>query len=271
MRTKGSYINELPAIIKIMSSFIWNREFQDAYDEPYEYPAQEQFHREAETIISKLKDSLSKFNGAFSRDDNSKNKAVWMLVTDAVDALIDCLEALKNKKHRISSRMYRDVIETLDLACYFMTNTKESNTNLIKWYSDEVIPNRVFRDYLKKTVGEEKALEKASYYSTLSKFTHRTYFTLIKSYVLRADNTIGYDNFQVSDTLVLPHTIAIYYVYVAELIKTFLNQLSAVELISQEEIKKIWEDSMETYSEPRRFKSARQVFIEHQKANKDNE
>jgi hypothetical protein len=94
---------------------------------------------------------------------------------------------------------------------------------------------------------------------------------LIKSYVLRADNTIGYDNFQVSDTLVLPHTIAIYYVYVAELIKTFLNQLSAVELISQEEIKKIWEDSMETYSEPRRFKSARQVFIEHQKANKDNE
>ncbi len=91
-------------------------------------------------------------------------KAARILVDGALDSLIDFMASVKDKKHRIAGKMYRDVIETLALAAYFNVDNQVSNKNLAKWYKDEVIPNRVYSDFVKRTIGEIKAKEKSESY-----------------------------------------------------------------------------------------------------------
>ena len=42
-----------------MPSFVWDRDTEDAWNEPYEYGGQEQFHREATKILGLLKKQYS--------------------------------------------------------------------------------------------------------------------------------------------------------------------------------------------------------------------
>lgn len=50
----------------IMTSFIWGRPPQEAYENPYEYEAQEQFSREASVVTSELFAYLMKRNGKYN-------------------------------------------------------------------------------------------------------------------------------------------------------------------------------------------------------------
>jgi len=243
-----------------MPSFIWTRSLEDAFDEPYEYPAQEQFIREAETVLTKFKEELSNYDMQFTTTDKSIKKVVWMLVNDASDSLKDCLLSIKEKRHKIAGKMYRDVIETLDLAAYFNTDTVESNKHLTKWYTDEVIPNRVYRDYVKKTIGENEAKEKSEAYSDFSKFTHRTYHTLLFGYGAGVDKKIYYDGYKDNDILIQPTTISMYYVYLRHLILIFSLELSKLGLMDSLKIDEIWEGSLEKESTPRRFISPKEVY-----------
>jgi hypothetical protein len=252
-----------------MPSFIWTRSLEDAFDEPYEYPAQEQFIREAETVLTKFKEELSKYDMQFVTTDKSAKRAVWMLVNDASDSLTDCLLSIKDKRHKIAGKMYRDVIETLDLAAYLNTDTVESNKHLTKWYNDELIPNRVYRDYIKKTKGENEAKEKSEVYSDFSKFTHRTYHTLLFGYGVGVDNKMYYDGYKDNDILIQPTTISMYYVYLRHLIFIFSLELSKLGLIDSMKIDKIWEASLEKESAPRRFISPKEVFEKMKKGKKE--
>lgn len=243
-----------------MPSFIWTRSLEDAFDEPYEYPAQEQFIREAETLLTKFKEDLSNYDMQFTTLDRSIKKAIWILVNDAADSLTDCLISIRDKKHRIAGKMYRDVIETLDLAAYFNTDNIDSNKYLTKWYEDEVVPNRVYRDYIKRTIGETKAKEKSESYSDFSKFTHRTYHTLLFGYGQGVDNKMYYDGYKDNDILVQPTTISMYYVYLRHLILIFSLELSKLGLVDSKRIDEIWADSLEKESVPRRFLSPKEVF-----------
>lgn len=243
-----------------MPSFIWTRSLDDAFEDPYEYGAQEQFLREAETLLTKFNEQLSKFDMHFTTLDRSKEKAVWMLVNDALDSLIDCLASIKDKKHRVAGKMYRDVIETLDLAAYFNVDNQESNKNLAKWYEDEIIPNRVYRDFVKRTIGEIEAKEKSESYSDFSKFTHRTYHTLLFSYGQGVDNKIYYDGFKDNDILIQPTTISSYLVYLQHLIFIFSLELSKLGLIDIKRIDEIWSESLENESAQRRFMSRDDVL-----------
>lgn len=38
-----------------MPSFVWDRDTEEAWSEPYEYGGQEQFHREAYKVLSLIK------------------------------------------------------------------------------------------------------------------------------------------------------------------------------------------------------------------------
>ena len=154
-----------------------------------------QFIREADILLTKFKDELSKYDMQFTTPDRTIKKAVWILVNDAADSLTDCLLSIKDKRHRIAGKMYRDVIETLDLAAFFSADNPDSNKHLTKWYEDEVIPNRAYRDYIKKTIGETEAKEKSESYSDFSKFTHRTYHTLLFGYGKGVDNKMYYDGY----------------------------------------------------------------------------
>lgn len=243
-----------------MPSFIWTRSLEDTFDEPYEYPAQEQFIREADTLLARFKEELAKYDMQFTTHDRTTKKAVWILVNDASDSLTDCLFSIKEKKHRIAGKMYRDVIETLDLAAFFGADNTDSNKHLTKWYEDEVIPNRVYRDYVKKTIGETEAKEKRESYSDFSKFTHRTYHTLLFGYGQGVDNKMYYDGYKDNDILIQPTTISMYYVYLRHLILIFSLELSKLGLVDSGRIDDIWEQSLEKDSAPRRFISPREVF-----------
>lgn len=241
-------------------SFIWTRSLEDAFDEPYEYPAQEQFMREAETALTKFKDALSKYDMQFTALDRTIKKAVWILVNDAADSLTDCLLSIKDKKHRIAGKMYRDVIETLDLAAYFNADNVDSNKHLTHWYKDEVIPNRIYRDYIRRTIGENEAKEKSESYSDFSKFTHRTYYTLLFGYGQGVGHKMYYDGYKDNDILIQPTTISMYYVYLRHLILIFSRELSKLGLIESKRIDEIWTESLEKESVPRRFISPKEVF-----------
>lgn len=62
-----------------MPSFVWERDTEDAWNEPYEYEGQAQFLREATQIVSFLKNHYSKKNMYFDRDEESLEKAVWLI------------------------------------------------------------------------------------------------------------------------------------------------------------------------------------------------
>ena len=70
-----------------MPSFIWQRDPQEAMDNPYEYPAQEQFSKEAGKILARFFEELSNNDLQFKVDDKSVKKAIWMLYNDALSGL----------------------------------------------------------------------------------------------------------------------------------------------------------------------------------------
>ena len=158
-----------------MTSFIWGRSPQEAYENPYEYEAQNQFAREAEVVVYEFFEFIMKKNGQYSRDDRSSEKAVWMLFVDGIETIRDCLKLIKSKDHRLACRLFRDVVETIDLATYFSSSDKDRDKHLNNWYDNEVIPNRVFRNFIADTAGEIFSRAYKNIYSDLSKLNHRTY------------------------------------------------------------------------------------------------
>jgi hypothetical protein len=236
-----------------MPSIVWNRHPEEAYLNPYEYDAQEQFVREARKLLKSLFVFYDRFNLTFSCDDRSLRKSIWMLQIDALDSLRDCLEALTLKKHRTAGRLFRDVIETLDLAAYLHSGSPAAQVNLQKWYDDEVIPHRKYRDHIRKTLGEKPADERRDFYSQLSKFTHRTYRALLKGYSLGGGDLMVYDSHHASGSLVLPQTIAGFYAILADLIALFCHEACVRGVLTLPEVDQARKASLEVETFPRQF------------------
>lgn len=236
-----------------MPSLVWGRSPQEAYDNPYEYEAQDQFAREAKLLLKHMNTAFQKYSMRFHREDHSIKKAVWMLQLDALDSLKDALDALVNKKHRVASKLFRGIVETLDLAEYFHMNSNKSNRQLEKWYNDKVIPNSLYRDFIKETKGIKAKEEKTYYHSTLSKIIHRTYKVLLYGYGLGAGDMIWHDGYKNSGLLILPQTISMYFTVLADLILNFLREASVRGILSEKEVKEAIVESLETKTVPRRF------------------
>ena len=236
-----------------MSSFVWGRNPEEAYANPYEYEAQEQFVLEARLLLDKFSDALNPRQLRFGRDERTVQKAVWMLQVDALGSLREALELLFEKRHRSAARHFRDVVETMDLATYFRSGTPESNRHLEQWYDDEVIPHRITRDFLQRTQGADAAQARRRYYANLSKFTHRTYRALLKSYSLGRDDYLVSDNWSKLGLLVLPQTIAAYLAILAALISEFSDALKSCGLVSVAVVDAAWRDGLERCTVARRF------------------
>lgn len=236
-----------------MPSFVWDRKIDEAYLEPYEYGGQEQFSREAREVLKRLKEHYSEKNRTFTRDGKTVEKAVWLLQVDGLEALNDALGLVDSKKHRIASRLFRDTVETLDMSEYFMFGEKEAKKDLEKWYENEVIPHRRFRNFIKKSYGKEHSDNLSSLYSDLSKYTHRTYRAITTSYILGRKDFLVYDGFRDSDTLVLPHIISFSYALLAALVKRFIDIAERTKQLEKYAIKNIWIESLEEETVPRRF------------------
>ena len=243
-----------------MTSIVWGRDPQDAYDEPYEYDAQEQFVREARALLRRLYVQLNSDRHSYTVEDTSRQKAVWLLVMDALDALRDCLTALIRKEHRVAGRLFRDVTETMDLAVFFHSGDAKSDGALKRWYADEIVQHSQYRDFVERTRGEVEKKHLAEHYSKLSRFTHRSYRTILHGYVRGRENRLGHDrSHQLSratddeSILVLPQTISMYYAVLASIIIEFTSELPELDLVTPEDVGEAFDNSLELSSAPRRF------------------
>jgi hypothetical protein len=237
-----------------MPSFVWERDPSEAYQEPYEYGAQEQFTREATAVVARLKSIYEVHNHSFTVNDHSTRRAVWMLQVDALSALSDAIELLKEKRFRVASRLFRDVVETLDASYYFALGGDAATGNLKKWYANQVIGHRVFRDFVRQYLGPERAEHLRSLYTDFSKYTHRTFHVLGMSYLRGRDSTAVYDGFRSNESFyVLPHVISFAYAVMGGLVKRFVRFSVDTGQISEHEEKDLWASCLEKETVARKF------------------
>jgi hypothetical protein len=237
-----------------MPSFVWSRDPSEAFLEPYEYGGQEQFAREAVAVIAYLMKHYDTPESRFPVSDTSRRRAVWMLQVDALSALSDAVELLEEKRFRIVSRLFRDVVETLDASYYFALAGEAASKNLHKWYQNEVISHRIFRDFVQRHHGPAEAENLRNLYSDLSKYTHRTFHALSMSYLLGCGETAVYDGFRPKASFyVLPHVVSFAYAMLAGLIKRFVRfAVDTGQMTAAAEVA-LWEACLETETVPRRF------------------
>ncbi|MEB2621393.1 hypothetical protein [Pseudomonas sp. YuFO8] len=236
-----------------MPSFVWDRDTEDAWNEPYEYGGQEQFHREAFKVLLSIKSHYAEKDMHYDRDEKTLDKAIWLIQIDALEALVDALQLTEEKRHRVASRLFRDAVETMDISAYFYFAGDSARKDLEKWYNNEVIPHRVFREFIKKFECQDKAKNLSGLYSDLSKYTHRTHSAITKSYLLGRNNKIAYDGFSESGFRVLPHVISLSYAIIAALIKRFITIAENTQQIDSAKVRDIWSISLEEETVPRRF------------------
>jgi len=236
-----------------MPSFVWERDINDAWNEPYEYEGQEQFHREASKALSLVKSHYAEKDMHFDRDEETLDKAIWLIQLDALEALVDALKLTEEKRHRIASRLFRDAVETMDISAYFYLAGDKAKKDLKKWYQNEVIPHKTFRNFIKDFECPDKAKGLSVLYSDLSKYTHRTHGAITKSYLLGRNNKIAYDGFSESGFRVLPHVISLSYAIIAILVKRFITIAEYTQQIDSEKTRSIWSEALEQETVPRRF------------------
>jgi hypothetical protein len=242
-------------------SFVWNRDPQEAYENPYEYDANEQFMREAKRLLIRLYRLLYSDDHRYTRDERTTEKAVWLLQMDALDSLRDSLAALEKKHHRVAGKLFRTAIESMDLAAYFAQAGAEGRTHLEQWYDDDFVPHRVYRNFIGRTEGAEAEEQARRHYQNLSRFTHRTYRAIMDGYSLGGEDRLVHDavamlhgNYEESTTfLVLPHTMSAYFAVLANLILIFSDELARRGMVPAKEVQDAWKESLEVESVPRRF------------------
>lgn len=165
-----------------MPSAVWTRTTEEAYDFPYAYEAQKQFLQEAEAILAAARTLLLQLNMKFSIEDHSIEKATWMLQFDALDALADALFLFRENRPSAAGRMFRDVLDTLDVAEHFTRGGEGSRNDLAKWYADDFVKHARARESAGQERGEAAKKAMADEYGDFSRFVHRTYRILQRSY-----------------------------------------------------------------------------------------
>lgn len=264
-----------------MPSHVWSLSPEEAVDRPYEYEVRAQFLREANALLPRVYRLLNGSPNQFTLEDQSKEKAVWLLCMEALDCLRDSLVALEEKRHRIPSRLLRTTHEVLDLARYFhgTGDSQDGQRKLAAWYRDTIIDHREFRKWIEAQEGDSARSEEAAKYRAMSNFTHRTYHALLRSYSVGRDNRLVHDaaallygDHPESETfLVVPQTIAIETAVLAQSIARLILELEALELVRREEISNVLEEALEKEAVPWRFTTRQEVFERYMRSRHDSD
>lgn len=208
-----------------MSSAVWTRTTEEAYAHPYDYEAQRLFLDDAAAILTASRDVLLQLNKSFTVEERSVAKATWMLQFDALDALADALFLFTQHRPSAAGRMFRDVLDTLDVAGHFMRDGKESRDDLAKWYDDEVVEHRRARASAGRESGEDVKNAMMEEYGDFSHFVHRTYRIRLRSYQRGGDDRMWNETKFRELGRPLPHTVAEFLTIFAQLIVRFVNHL----------------------------------------------
>lgn len=233
-----------------MASLIWNRDSQEAINNPYEYAVEEQFIREANNVILKLESSLLN-NKSFFLYDKSLDKATWMIQTDVLFAFKDSLDSLKLKKHRIVGPLLRVMYENNHLIEYLNNNHSNSKKALLEWYDNKSPRHFEYRELIKETEGKEQSDFLNKQYQAFSKFTHRTYLSLLYNYARegnpRMEQYSTNKDFKVwyDENWPLRQSISMYYAILGMFGREMIENLKNYGILEREEVEEIWNSSME--------------------------
>jgi len=240
-----------------MASIIWDRDPQEALDNPYEYNAQKQFQREANALFKKLSNRILN-ESKFYLNERSLEKATWMLQTDALFAFKNCLDLLKKNNHKLTGKLLRDIMESIHLVEYLNAGTDKSLKALEIWYNDELVMHREYRDFIKKKEGENQANYLREIYRIFSKFTHKSYKILLYGYMRVGEdsNEMHYDN-----EWILQQSVSMYYAYVGHFGRFIISNMKDYGILTKAEVESDWNDSMEKVQIPRGFLSKKDRAI----------
>jgi hypothetical protein len=234
-----------------MSSIIWDRDSQEAIDHPYEYPAEEQFVREAKALIINLEDIILE-KKHFFLNDKSLEKATWMLQVDVFFAFKDSIEVMDIKKHRLVGPLIRIMYENLHQIEYFNNGTQKSAKALSSWYKNSSPRHFEYREYIDKTKGKSNADFLHRQYDAYSKLTHRTYRSLLYNYGLGAyedqDQRIWYD-----EKWPLRQSISMFYAILGMFGKLMIENFKLYGVLTENEVNEAWNNSMELNQIPRGY------------------
>lgn len=245
-----------------MASIIWDRDSQEAINNPYEYPAEEQFVREAKSLISSLeKLLLNKKN--FYLNERTLEKATWMLQVDVLFAFKDCIEILDLKKHRLVGPLVRIIYENLYQIEYLNSSSKAVTKAISDWFENKSPSHNDYRNHIRNTISKEYADFIKDQYTAYSKLTHRTYKSLLYNYALGAksedltDSRIWYD-----ENWPLRQSISMFYAIVGMFGKAMMQNLKLYGILTEEEIDNAWNNSIEAKQIPRGYitPEARKMF-----------
>lgn len=176
-----------------------------------------------------------------------------MLSLDLVDSLSESLKLPIETRHRVDFRLFRDAVETIDLLKVLHSRNEQSFRFLSQWYENNTPRHVESRKFIQESLGKEAATLRENYYKEISKFTHRTYSALLKSFSLGQDKLMVHDLYAKSRLLVLPHTIASGYAVLADLIIQAIEVFSQSCILNSDEVKSSFQPSLETNTIPRRF------------------
>lgn len=243
-----------------MPSFIWHRDSQEAFDNPYEYDAQEQFDREAARLLKALFEDIAHNDHRYYQDERTPEKAIWLLHLDALGSIADAHDNLQRKRHRVLPHLSRSIQETLDLAAVFSTRTPQSTALLTKWFKGKIISRAEFTPLL-PPIDPAAQHQRKTRYGRLSGYTHRTYHALMEGYCLARDGHIFHDQSgmgfshppQASGASMLPHTISVYYTIIAADIWYLTDELVTRGTMTQEHLNHAIKENLDEESVPRRF------------------
>lgn len=215
-----------------LKNIIWSRDPQEAMDNPYEWGAQRKFVKEANDFLRKIRKHIIE-NTSFTKDDSSKEKAIWMLSLVALDSAIEITISLKRNQIHVIYHLLRSIQEALDLATFFSFGVETSTKMLNKWYMGEIVSHGVYRDYLKKIGKKDKSEHLNEIYKVLSKFNHNAYPTLLYSYFLDSHGFIHHYGRYEADLTKPANTIAMLHAVSAQVILKLSFQLPILKVLDR--------------------------------------
>lgn len=220
-----------------LKNFIWNRDPQEAMDNPYEWEAQRKFVKEALVFLKEIRRFIIESH-SFTKENRSMEKASWMLSLAALDSGIEILYSLRRNQIQVIFHLIGSIQESMDLGTYFTYNDDTVFVNLEKWYGGKIIPHREYRDLIrsKGDVSEYEYLR--SIYIDLSNFNHNGYPSLLYNYFLSSDDVIHHYGRYESNSTKPSNTISMLHAVSARLILNLCFRLPILGVLTRKELDK---------------------------------
>lgn len=175
-----------------------------------------------------------------------------MLQTDLLFAFKDSLDLLVLKKHRIVGPLLRQIFETIHQIEYLNSNHKNTEKSLIDWFNNKSPRHYEYRNLIKEKYGKDKSVTLKLQYDAYSKFTHRTYLSLLYNYARKDNSIMGKfstkKNFKIwyDEYWPLRQSISMYYAILGMFGRMMIENFKDYGILQKEEVENIWKLSMES-------------------------